>query len=411
VNGTDSRLAVLEAARTVLDSAGLCVEDLASYLAGRTVAARAAGAGTRYPTLAEHIAAVSAAVTSPNTLRTWRTHWQRLAEGVAPQCGCLCDACLDLDAGCGCGCRACADRAGIPAGAGTVLVPGAYTSTALRSYAKVARRLAAKKATLDNRGRARRGLRLKKTDGKGGEENFVTAARRLFQALVDDELWDRNPALRAPKPRRDETHRRSLRDHELVELFRTVVSGGNDPELDLLLVTFHLETGARRQGAIDLRVGDILDGAREIQLVEKGTKAARQPASAELLGMLRDHSISRGGPACDPDGPAYDPTRPVLYYRPGTTGQARPLTSRRYDTLYARIQRNLEWADEAGVTSHSLRKTGASIIERIAGRETARLFLRHGNRSETDTYTQSWQERLAAAFAVFTGEPRPGPGT
>lgn len=56
---------------------------------------------------------------------------------------------------------------------------------------------------------------------------------------------------------------------------------------------------------------------------------------------------------------------------------------------------------------HALRKTGASIIERIAGTETARLFLRHGRRTVTQVYTQSWEERLASAFVIFTGRDHP----
>jgi len=112
--------------------------------------------------------------------------------------------------------------------------------------------------------------------------------------------------------------------------------------------------------------------------------------------------------------------RPGFYYRnpakagrKGTKNEGRPgggpapLTVRRYNSIHERVQLALPWANEIQLTSHALRKTGASIIEQIAGSETARLFLRHGRRNVTQTYTQSWEERLAAAFVVFTGSDHP----
>ncbi len=46
-------------------------------------------------------------------------------------------------------------------------------------------------------------------------------------------------------------------DLELSELIDAIRTTSNDPALDLLLVRFHLETGARRQGALDLTRHDL----------------------------------------------------------------------------------------------------------------------------------------------------------
>jgi integrase len=277
-----------------------------------------------------------------------------------------------------------------------------------------------KKATKDNKVRIAKGLSPKPAHGKGGAENAITAYRALFESLVEDELWDTNPAKLVSKPSRDDTARRGLRDHELPEFFQAIVSGGDDPQLDFMLAWFHLETGARAQGAIDLRMGYLKRARQMIELHEKGEKTGEQPASVELIDALTDHAVSRGGPTCDPNGDCYDPTRPVFYFRlpakagrKGTANAGRPgggpapLTSRRYDDIHERIQLTLPWANEIRFTMHCMRKTGASIVERIAGSETARLFLRHGRRTVTQTYTQSWEERLAAAFVVLTGRSHP----
>lgn len=275
----------------------------------------------------------------------------------------------------------------------------------------MAQRLSVKRATATNRRRAERGQAPLPAHGHGGRENAVTAYRALFAALLDDELWDTNPAAKVTKPKRNDTRRRAMRDDELVEFLRSVAAGGDDPDLDVLLCWFHLETGARRGGAVSLTLGALHRVTQSVELFEKGAKLGDQPVSAELLDALFAHAAARGGPACDPHHPAYDPSRPVFYYRHPDRGRVRdgaaPLSARRYDTLFRRVRRDLGWADEISLSAHALRKTAASAIERLAGSQTARLFLRHGRRSTTDTYVESWLERLAEAIVIRNGRPHP----
>ena len=47
--------------------------------------------------------------------------------------------------------------------------------------------------------------------------------------------------------------RRRLDHPEIEELVNAVRTTSNDPDLDLLLIRFHLESGARREGALNLR--------------------------------------------------------------------------------------------------------------------------------------------------------------
>lgn len=393
----------LAAAVTMLEASGISIEELAAY-ASRSGDDPGTGP-SGYPTLAGHIAAFEATLKA-NTKRTWATHYRRLLDGVSPQCRCDCDACLDLAGGCACECRTCNGKVGIDACGDLVLKPKAVTASMVKQWADVAERMSRKRAVARNRKRAARGLAALPTHGHGGRENAVTAYRALFEVLVEDEVWTTNPAMRADKPQRSDTRRRGLRDGEIGEFLDTVASGGDDPELDTLLCWFHLETGARRAGAINLTVGCLHFAGQTVELYEKFDKLGDQPVSVELLDALLGHAISRGGPSCDPVSPSFDPSRPVFYFRHGRPGPA-PLTDRRYDTLFARIQRELPWANEIHLAAHALRKTGASIVERIAGSQTARLFLRHGRRNPTDTYVESWQERLAEAVVVMTGSPHP----
>lgn len=407
---------ILDGIAATLAATGLTVDQLAAHIAASDPTATPE---RKYRTLSEHLIDVRAAM-SEGSLRTWNTHFKRLEHGTPSFCSCRCNDCLDVNTGCHCDCSNCVDKLAIAACGDRELKPGAFVKSELNRYAKVAKRMSMKRAVAANQRRARKGLHPLPDHGKGGAENAITAWRHLFGVLVDDELWDKNPAMALDKPKRDDTKRRGLRDDELPEYFRVIVSGGNDPELDFLLSWFHLETGAREGGAIDLRMAYLQRSRQMIELHEKGEKVGDQPISLELIGALTDHAIIRGGPRCDPNDPAYDPTRPVFYYRnpaksgrKGTPNAGRPgggpapLTARRYDYIHERVQLALPWANEIQLTTHALRKTGASIIEQIAGTETARLFLRHGRRNVTQTYTQSWEERLAAAFVVFTGRSHP----
>lgn len=360
-----------------------------------------------HPTLAAYIDKL-AALLSENTRRTWITHWRRLSDGSGRYCARPHDGCTDPEAGCTCGCKACTTAAvQVPAAGHKVLTPGAFSRSELELAVEVARRAAAARAARDNRRRARCGLAPKPELGKGAAELAITAYRHLFSRAVDDDLIDRNPAERIRKPARDDSVRRSITDPELAELFAVIASGGDDPNLDLLLAWTHLEAMCRREGALGLTGASLRPVDQVIVLVEKGAKPRRQPVSAELIAALAAHAAERGGPTADRNSSAYDPGSPLLYYRAGPDGRPRPLSSRRYDTLHRRVQRALPWAGEIRWSVHALRYTGGVAIERIAGTQVARLALGHGRRTVTDTYIQANEARLAAAVAAWTGAPHP----
>jgi len=70
----------------------------------------------------------------------------------------------------------------------------------------------------------------------------------------------------------------------------------NDPDLDLLVLRFHLESGARREGALNVRVGDLDARRATVWLREKGDSEREQPVSPSLLALLERHAEARGRP-------------------------------------------------------------------------------------------------------------------
>ncbi|MCL4414244.1 MAG: site-specific integrase, partial [Actinobacteria bacterium] len=238
--------------------------------------------------------------------------------------------------------------------------------------------------------------------GRSAEENCVAALRALYRRAVKAKVVACNPAAEVDKPQRLQNRRRALSASELAELWEALTCLSRDPELDLLLVRFHLETGARRAGAIGLCLGDVDPCRQTVWLHEKFDKEREQPVSANLLHALFSHAESRG---------ARDPEDPVFRYRtvdPGT-GAGRPLTRRHYNTVFEQLQRALGWAERMGLCAHVLRHTAGTAVERPGGHAVAIAFLGHAQsgRATTGIYTKASIHEVAAAVALLTGEPHP----
>jgi integrase/recombinase XerC len=115
------------------------------------------------------------------------------------------------------------------------------------------------------------------SDGRSSRENCVAALRALFTRAQAAGLIGTNPAGAIPKPRRRPSRRRPLDHPEIEELVNAIRSTSNDPDLDLLLIRFHLESGARREGALNLRTRDLDDRRATVWLREKFGTEREQP--------------------------------------------------------------------------------------------------------------------------------------
>jgi integrase len=233
--------------------------------------------------------------------------------------------------------------------------------------------------------------------GRSATEHLVSALRCLYRHAVADNLLTEkdNPALRVAKPRRLPSTRRAIPDNRLAELFTIAARTGNDPELDTLILRLHAETACRRGGALALRPCDLDVSQSLVLLREKGDSTRWQPVSPTLMQYLLDHAESRG----------VDEHARLLRYRNG-----RQITTRRYDYLWSRIRRQLPWAAAQQVSTHWLRHTTLTWVERRFGYAVARAYAGHtdsANAGTTATYIRADINEVAAALATLTGEPHP----
>lgn len=230
--------------------------------------------------------------------------------------------------------------------------------------------------------------------GRSTTETCVAALRAVFRRAVQAGLCAENPAAGIDKPRRLDNRRRALTTDELDQVWMAALATSRDPDLDLLALRFHLETGARREGALNLTL-DRLDPRRQsLWLLEKFGAEREQPVSASLLRALAEHAGSRGAHNADD-----------AVFR---TRRHHPMTRRRYNTLFEHIQASLEWTARTPVTAHVLRHTAITRVERHAGYAVAARFAGHSQRSNvTGTYIKASVHEVAAAVAALTGEPHP----
>lgn len=165
------------------------------------------------------------------------------------------------------------------------------------------------------------------TDGRSSRENCIAALRALFARAERSGLLTKNPARELDKPRhrRRASRRRALDVTELAEAVDAVRTTSQDPDLDLLVVRFHLESGARREGALNLRLGDLDARRSTVLLREKFGLEREQPVPPSLLAAVERHARGRGASA----------SHDQVFW----TKRGQAITRRRYNTLFDRAQR------------------------------------------------------------------------
>lgn len=324
-----------------LETLGLTVADLLA----------AAGSGTREArattTLAEYLPSVRESY-APRTRRTYDSYW-RLAEEMIGD--------LPLDS---------------------------VTADHVAAVAEEAAR----------RARQRRAG----SDGRASRESTIAAVRAVFTKAHRAGIVRANPALLVDKPRRLESRRRALSQRELDDVWAAVSATTKDPDLDLLLLRFHLETGARRMGAINLRLRDLDVDRQTIWLREKFGAEREQPVSASLLDAVGTLAAQRG---------SVRPDHCALVHKRLRGGAPAPVTDRTYDRIFTRAQAVVPWAQRTPLTAHVLRHTAITAVERVAGYAVAARFAGHTPGSVTGTYTKANIREVARAVEILTGEPHP----
>ncbi|GIJ29485.1 hypothetical protein Vqi01_46470 [Micromonospora qiuiae] len=234
--------------------------------------------------------------------------------------------------------------------------------------------------------------------GRSAAEHLIAALRCIYNHAVADGFLTEaeNPARKVAKPRRLPSTRRAVADARLVEINQIVATTGDDPALDCLLLRLHTETACRRGGALALRPSDLDPDQCLVLLREKGDTVRWQPVSPTLMRHLQQHVAER--PAT--------PMTPLLRYRSG-----KAITYRRYDHLWQRIGRHLPWVETQQISTHWLRHTTLTWVERNFGYAVARAYAGHndsgGDAGTTTTYVRASLQEIAAALSALTGEAHP----
>jgi integrase len=236
--------------------------------------------------------------------------------------------------------------------------------------------------------------------GVGARYNAVGAWRRAFSVAVKDRHLARqfNPAKDVKKPHRITGTRRPLTQSQTDEFWAVVRNTGNDPELDELICLTIIVAGARREGLINLTLGGIDREECPIRLDEKFDKVVDQPVPDWLVDLLHEFAVTRG---------ATRRSDPVFRTRPRGMAPGRPITDRRLDNIFQRVQSLLPWADKAQVTAHTLRHHAIGLIERSASKAVATRFARHEPEDTNGLYGRASAKEVTQAVIRLHGGDNP----
>ena len=249
-----------------------------------------------------------------------------------------------------------------------------------------------------NASRVARGAPARVTRSVGARNTCVTALRVVFSRAMDEGLIERDPSARLKHETKPASPRHAITLEQFDEVLEVVATGGDDPELDFMIVWMLAETACRREAVLNLTMDGLRDTAQAIELHEKNDQPRIQPVTIELLTALRVFAVARGSRVG---------TDRVFHYHPDGRGRGRALTAKRFETLFKRVQRSLPWALELGLSAHWLRHTTLTWCERSHGLAVARAFAGHRGGPVTLSYVKPDFSDVASALSSLTGRPHP----
>jgi hypothetical protein len=224
--------------------------------------------------------------------------------------------------------------------------------------------------------------------GRNTGENFTCAARALYNRAIADGLIDPPPArptgretppatLHPPRPHRPRT-RADLRRHPHQRQRRHPRHTATAPACG--------DHRPPRGGILGLCLANLDTELCVLLLREKGGTLRWQPISPSLTRALADHAACRG---------TLLPTDTLLRYHDG-----QPPTYRRYDHLWHRLGQNLPWVATQGRSTHWLRHTTLTWVERHFGYGIARAYAGHTDSTgpATTTYIKASVQDVATAW-------------
>lgn len=264
--------------------------------------------------------------------------------------------------------------------------------------ALLAQSSAVEKLNAKNSKRMARGFAAIPGAGIVGYNRALAALSVFFNYAMEKKFIEENPMTLVDYLPEPEAKRGRMTANEVDELLHAAITGGDDPILDHTFLWTLLETAARVGGLLNLQLQDINMKKQTIMLYEKGGKYREQPVTLELANALTELATSRG---------ATLPTDSVFRYRVGSKLSGCPMTSRRVDTIWKRLRNELPWVEERRISSHVIRHTTLTFVDRFVSPTVARRYAGHGRRDVTETYTQADGDEVAGALEVVFGRPHP----
>ena len=272
------------------------------------------------------------------------------------------------------------------------------TKADVEGLAKSARVSARAKNDRDNLARVNADMPRKEQSGNRSFNLCLDAISAIFRKAIDEELVTVNQSQKVKRAKVNTQSRYGLSSEQLEEILETALTGGDDPILDHLILWTLAETAGRRGGVLKLLLGDINQERQTIMLYEKGDTSREQPVTKELMDALLDFAQSRGTIRTD---------EPVFRYLPNALGYSSPLTAKRFETMWRRIHKELPWTAKAGVSSHWLRHTILTFVDRAFNQTVARGYAGHSAGTVTEGYSTPIGPEIMRAHSVLTGRLHP----
>jgi integrase len=243
-------------------------------------------------------------------------------------------------------------------------------------------------------------VRRSSNGGKAAALHTYYALSCVYRYAVEEQILSprQNVIARVERPAKGRSRRHALTPALYGEIWRAATSTGNDPALDALLLRLHLETAARLGGVLGLRLRDLDEDQSLVLLREKGSTRRWQPVSPTMMSYLRHHAHDRG---------AREDDSRVLRFLNGD-----PLTKKRYETLWNRVGGYVDSVRVQGISTHWLRHTTLTWVERNFGLAVSGAFAGHAEPSSnkhgaTHVYVKAGLGEVATALQALTRERHP----
>jgi integrase len=242
------------------------------------------------------------------------------------------------------------------------------------------------------------GLSAPVATGARSHDLAIDAVSAVLSHALRKKYITYNSAIGVKREGKQAGTRFALSRNQIEQIMKAAKSGGNDPLLDYLLLWTLSETAARKSGLIHAQLGDLFAEQKLLRLYEKGNRVRMQPITANLAEALKAFADSRG---------SVRPSDPLFRYQSRHGEAGRPLTAKRFETLWNRLRLELPWAEKIGVSSHWIRHTTITWVDRASNPTIAQAFAGHTPASITASYSKPGAQELANVLALLTGTEPP----